>query len=185
MDKQVAAYGRWPTAAGQRIPHQRGAVLIVGLIFLAMLSLMGVAAYSVATQEERMSGNTRERLRAFEGAEASLRDCESVLTSAGGLPAFNGSGGMYVAPAADQPQTYETIDWTTDANVRVMPAAAGINDVARQPRCIVERVDDIEVRPEVGELKPRETLTVYRITAVGYGANRATQVQVQTTYVRP
>lgn len=185
MDMQVATYGRRPTAAGQRIQRQRGAVLVVGLIFLVMLSLLGVTAYSMATQEERMSGNTRERLRAFEGAEASLRDCESVLTSAGGLPVFNGSGGMYVAPAADQPQTYETIDWTTDANVRVMPAATGINDVARQPRCIVERVGDIEVRPEIGALRPRETLTVYRITAVGYGANAGTSAQVQTTYVRP
>ena len=31
--------------------RQRGAVLVIGLIFLAMLTLMGVAAYSVATQE--------------------------------------------------------------------------------------------------------------------------------------
>ena len=61
------------TQHGKRA-NQRGAVLVVGLIFLAMLSLMGVAAYSVATQEEKMAGNTRDKLRAFEAAEASLRD---------------------------------------------------------------------------------------------------------------
>lgn len=165
--------------------RERGAVLVVGLIFLVMLSLLGVAAYSVATQEERMSGNTRERIRSFEGAEASLRDCESLLTGAGGLPAFDGSGGAYTAPAADQTQIFETIDWTNDAAVRVLPAGAAIPGVALQPRCIVERVQDIEVRPEIGTLKPRETLTVYRITAVGYGANDRTMTQVQTTYVRP
>jgi len=47
--------------------NQRGAVLVVGLIFLAMLTLMGVAAYSVATQEEKMAGNSRDRLRASRG----------------------------------------------------------------------------------------------------------------------
>lgn len=165
--------------------RQRGAVLVVGLIFLVMLSLLGVAAYSMATQEERMSGNTRDRLRAFEGAEASLRDCESLLTAAAGLPAFDGSGGAYTARSADQPQWYETIDWKDGASARVMPAAAGISGVALPPRCIVERMQDIEVRPEVGALRPRETLTVYRITAVGYGAHASTAAQVQTTYVRP
>ncbi len=175
---------RFVLATRPRRP-QRGAVLVVGLVFLVMLSLLGVTAYSMATQEERMSGNTRDRLRAFEAAEASLRDCESVLTSAGGLPAFDGTGGMYTAAPANAPQIFETIDFTIDANVRVMPAAAGISDVARQPRCTVERVGDIEVRPEIGALKPRETLTVYRITAVGFGAQPGTTAQVQTTYVRP
>ena len=52
--------------------RQRGAALVVGLILLAMLSLMGVAAYMVAVQEERMSGNARDRIRAFEAAEASV-----------------------------------------------------------------------------------------------------------------
>lgn len=165
--------------------RQRGAVLVVGLIFLAMLSLMGVAAYSVATQEERMSGNTRDRLRAFEAAEASLRDCESVLTSAGGLPAFDGTGGMYTAPAPHLPQQYEMsmTDWKDASKVRTIPTP--LPDASIQPRCIVERVADIEVRPEVGELRARETLTVYRATAVGFGVQPSTTAQVQSTYVRP
>ncbi len=167
--------------------RQRGAALVVGLIFLAMLSLMGVAAYSVATQEERMSGNTRDRIRAFEAAEASLRDCESVLAPiGGGLPVFDGSNGMYTAPAPDLPQQYEMplSWWKTDANVRVIPTA--LPDVSIQPRCIVEQVDDIEVRSEVrvaGSLPT--TLTVYRVTAVGFGINANTTATVQSMYVRP
>ncbi|MCX8114103.1 MAG: PilX N-terminal domain-containing pilus assembly protein [Burkholderiaceae bacterium] len=117
----------------RRSAHERGAVLVVGLIFLAMLSLMGVAAYSVATQEERMSGNTRDRIRAFEAAEASLRDCESVLAAAGGLPAFDGTNGMYAAPAPDQPQQFEMsmTDWKNAAKVRTIPTA--LPDVSIQP----------------------------------------------------
>jgi type IV pilus assembly protein PilX len=171
-----------PTA---KASGQRGAVLVVGLIFLAMLSLMGVAAYSAATQEERMSGNTRDRIRAFEAAEASLRDCESVLAAVGGgLPAFDGTGGMYTAPAPDQLQAYETVDWKNAAQVRVIPTP--LADVSIQPRCIVEQVIDIEVPPEVRVAGSLPTnLTVYRITAVGFGANASTSASVQSMYVRP
>ncbi len=165
--------------------RQRGATLVVGLIFLAMLSLMGVAAYMVANQEERMAGNTRDRIRAFEAAEASLRDCEALLGGFGTLPNFNGTNGMYAAPAFGEPQVYETIDWRNDS-VRVIPTA--IPDVALQPRCIIERVGEIEVR-RLSDARsgPLEVTieTVFRITAMGYGTNPSTTVDLQTMFRRP
>ncbi|HEU0199686.1 MAG TPA: PilX N-terminal domain-containing pilus assembly protein, partial [Burkholderiaceae bacterium] len=48
--------------------QERGAALVVGLVMLALLTLMGATAYSVATQEERMAGNARDRIRAYEAA---------------------------------------------------------------------------------------------------------------------
>jgi len=175
-----------------RIPvRQRGAALVVGLIFLAMLSLMGVAAYMVANQEERMSGNTRDRIRAFEAAEASLRDCESLLGGMAPLPdsAFNGSNGFHPAPAFGDPQVFETIDWI-NGSVRVIPEVAGapaIPGVARQPRCIIERVGEIEVR-RLSDARsgPLEVTieTIYRITAMGYGSNPGTTVNLQTMFRR-
>ena len=170
--------------------RQRGAALVVGLIFLAMLSMMGVAVYMVASQEERMSGNTRDRIRALEAAEASLRDCESLLSGTGGaLPAFNGNNGMHPAPAFGEPQVYETIDWL-NGSVRVIPQIAGapaIPGVAVQPRCIIERVGEIEVRPpDAARSGPQPVTieTIYRITAMGYGANARTTVNLQTTFRR-
>jgi type IV pilus assembly protein PilX len=164
--------------------RQRGAALVVGLIFLAMLSLMGVAAYMVANQEERMAGNTRDRIRAFEAAEASLRDCESLLGGFGTLPTFNGSNGMYAAPAFGDPQVYETVDWR-NGSVRVIPTT--IPDVAVQPRCIIEQVGQIEVR-RLSDARsgPLEVTieTIYRITAMGYGINTSTAVNLQTMFRR-
>jgi len=167
-----------------RPDHQRGAALVVGLIFLAMLSLMGVAAYMVANQEERMSGNTRDRIRAFEAAEASLRDCESLLGGFGTLPTFNGNNGMHQAPAFDQQQVYETVDWK-NGSVRVIPST--IPDVALQPRCIIERVNEIWIRPPGRERSGPQQLvseTIYRITATGYGTNPSTSVNLQTMFRR-
>jgi type IV pilus assembly protein PilX len=181
--------------------RQRGAALVVGLIFLAMLSLMGVAAYMVANQEERMSGNTRDRIRAFEAAESSLRDCESLLGGFGTLPTFNGTNGMHQAPAFGQRQIFEQYDDDSDGtpnqwkgqnggSVRVIPQVGGapaIPDVALQPRCIVERMDDIEVRKRDAELSvPKEVAieTIFRITAIGYGINPGTNVTLQTMFRR-
>jgi len=171
------------------LARQRGATLVVGLIFLAMLSLMGVAAYMVANQEERMAGNTRDRVRAFEAAEASLRDCESLLGGFGTLPNFNGANGMHQAPAFGDPQVYEAIDWK-NGSVRVIPPAGGvpaIPDVALQPRCIIERVRDIEIRRRDKERSgPQEITieTIYRITSMGYGTNPSTTVNLQTMFRR-
>lgn len=164
--------------------RQRGTALIVGLIFLAMLSLMGVAAYTVATQEERMAGNTRDRIRAFEAAEASLRDCESLLGGFGALPTFDGTNGMHQATDFGTPQVFETINWVT-GSVRVIPTA--LPDVARQPRCIIERIDEIEVRRMNAERSgPQQvtTETIYRITAMGYGLAAGTTINLQTMYRR-
>ena len=169
--------------------RQRGAALVVGLIFLAMLSLMGVAAYMVANQEERMSGNTRDRIRAFEAAEASLRDCEALLGGFGTLPNFNGSNGMHEAPAFGDPQIYETINWKT-GSVRVIPQVGGapaIPDVAVQPRCIIERIGEIERRDLSGARSmPQEVIieTIYRISSMGFGTNPTTTANLQTMFRR-
>jgi type IV pilus assembly protein PilX len=165
--------------------RQRGAVLVVGLIFLAMLTLMGVAAYSVANQEEKMAGNARDRMRAFEAAEASLRDCESVLGSLAGLPSFDGTGGMYTAPPVTNAPMFESISWTTDSAVRVL--ATAMSDVSVQPRCIVEELLVLEAKPVDGALsgpQQRAEERVYRVSATGFGANITTTALVQSTYRR-
>src|SRR5688572_9206262 len=62
------------------LPHrQRGAVLIVALLFLVMLTLLGVTAMTSSTMEERMAGNARDNGVAFQAAEAALRDARRDL----------------------------------------------------------------------------------------------------------
>lgn len=54
-------------------PTQRGAVLIVSLIFLLLLTLIGTTAMRSTTLQERMAGNTRDINLSFQAAEAALR----------------------------------------------------------------------------------------------------------------
>ncbi|MBX3617980.1 pilus assembly PilX family protein [Nitrosomonas sp.] len=55
---------------------QGGAVFVTGLIFLLVLTLLGITATRMATVEERMSGNMRDRLLAMQAAEMGLRYAE-------------------------------------------------------------------------------------------------------------
>jgi type IV pilus assembly protein PilX len=163
--------------------RQRGAVLVVGLIFLAVLSLLGVAAYGSATQEERMSGNARDRLRALEAAESSARDCEAFIGTA--VPAFSGSGGMYEAPPYGDPDQWQVITesnaWADATQTRVL--ATPLADVALQPRCIAERQALWRDATDSHNEEPYET-EVYQITAVGYGTNANNSAMVHTIYRR-
>jgi len=51
---------------------QRGAVLIVAMILLLVLTLLGVSAMNTTQLEERMETNSQESNRAFQSAESGL-----------------------------------------------------------------------------------------------------------------
>jgi len=158
--------------------------LIMGLLFLALLSLLGLAGMSVSSLEERMAGNTQDRTLAFNAAESSLRDCETVLQGTS-LPPFNGSNGMYQAAAPGSTPVWKSINWTAAGTTRVhatRPAGA-----AQAPRCIIE---ELPPQPNMGGSysmaanKPLPDAGIFRITARGVGAKPGTVVMLQSTYVR-
>jgi type IV pilus assembly protein PilX len=59
--------------------RQRGVVLLVSLLFLVVLTLIGIAASRMVTSEERQSRYLREYDIAFEAAEAALRDARDEI----------------------------------------------------------------------------------------------------------
>jgi len=70
--------------------RQRGAALFVSLMFLIILTLLGISAANVGIMQERMAGNVRETNEAFQLAEATLREIEQRLVEVG----EGGSGGL-------------------------------------------------------------------------------------------
>jgi len=171
-------------------PHsrrrQRGVALIVGLVILVVLALLGVSAYSVATQDERIAGNARDRALAMDAAETMLRYCENLIQ---GGTLFDGStNGFLMAPTTpgtlwlgDQPGA-----WTGN-NVYALTTAqaSAINPAwAAPPQCIAEQFPPGSITPPlgpggmpVGALgNGTSSLNVARVTAHGYGQNPNTAV---------
>ncbi len=67
------------------IRGQKGVVLVVALMFMLVMSIVGVTAMQSTIIQERMAGNARDRNLAFQAAEAALRAGEDALL--GGAPA--------------------------------------------------------------------------------------------------
>jgi type IV pilus assembly protein PilX len=170
----------------RRAAAQRGVALIVGLVILAVLSLIGIAAFSITTQEERMAGNSRDRIRAFEAAEFALRGCESFV-KANGIGVFGTTAGMFQAPTtstsqsktefyASKPESF----WQTASNVHVVTIPS--SDVAVQPSCIAEL---ITLFPSTGYTVGNplgNPASIAHITAHGYGLNSNTVVRLESYY---
>ena len=167
-----------------RIPslqaRQRGVALLIGMVILLVLALLGVSAYSLATQDERIAGNARDRARAVEYAEMMLRECEHYVQS--GTVAFNGSGGMYPAPAVGAPWLSETAaDWTASLSTYGLPTAKLPTGV-KAPQCVAEEfalsAQDRGVAPTGLPVSQQPPLRVAHVAARGYGLNSSTQVTV-------
>lgn len=179
------------------VEDQRGAALIVGLIFLVILTLLGVTAMQSSTLEERMAGNARDRNLAFQAAEAALRDAERDIrcqTAAGnaatvqrGFGCISGitgadaacTGGLCcvinapVLTCAERatPVDQDGISLSDAPSVEYghYTAAPALTGVALQPRYLIEPF--------------KQKTNYYRITARGYGAKASTQVTLQEVYV--
>lgn len=175
--------------------RERGASLLVGVIFLIIMTILGLMALRVATLEERMSGNARDRSLAFQAAEAALRDAEFDIQCKrfDGLPSALRPGGCIEgATGADatctnglccnlsglvcgEPAT--PVYLNTALSLSAAPsvqygaytAAPALTGLGRQPRYLIE--------PFILDSK-----NYYRITARGFGLNPTTQVTLQTVY---
>jgi type IV pilus assembly protein PilX len=157
--------------------RDRGIALIVGLVILAILSMIGVAAFSISTQEERMAGNSRDHVRAFEKAEAALRDCEDWV-AANGTAVFTvaGNGGMYEAPPSGTLPKAAIVTWSAADSRQALPAG----DSYQPPACIAEHFKAL--RSSGGTGLAVVTVDIAHVTAVGYGLNPATVVKLESYY---
>ncbi|MBK1723742.1 pilus assembly PilX family protein [Thiocystis violacea] len=59
--------------------QQAGVVLVVGLIFLLLMTIIGVTAIQSSTMQERMAGNASDRNEVFQSAEVALQTGEAQV----------------------------------------------------------------------------------------------------------
>lgn len=79
--------------------RQRGVTLLIALIFLLLLTILGLTSSNVAVMQERMAGNLTQSNEAFQLAESTLKAVESDVFD--GICVGGGSGGMGVIPRID------------------------------------------------------------------------------------
>ncbi len=163
--------------------RQRGIALIMGLMFLVVLTLLGMAAMRGTILEERMAGNARDRDLAFQAAEAALRAAEQQITGAV-LPAF-AAGTAYTPRIADgtlNDYWQNTHVWDNTQSVALGWNPDGTNAA---PRYVIEELGVTAGGGTgglgVGALNDEG---VYRVTARGVGSSANTVVILQAVYER-
>lgn len=166
--------------------RQGGAALVVGLIFLVLMTLLGVTAFGINVLEERMAGHTRDRTLAFQAAEAALRECEARGSTVSQGP-FKAARWAPIRPAAGADRTDWDAAWGSDGRGGGSTALATgtIPDVSGQPRCIVEETGQRVTCPgneSLGTGGAINDAMLYRVTARGYGVSGQTLVVLQSVF---
>ncbi|AEI78056.1 type IV pilus assembly protein PilX [Cupriavidus necator N-1] len=191
-------------------PNPRGIALITALVMLLIISVIAIAGARLAIGSKRMASNQRDRDLAQQAAEAALLDAEIDIqgvaaptsrsaifsgTTMNVLPFVAGCNtGVTGAspfqglcdPVLDGTPNWLTVDFSqTGANARTtaygtftgrrFPTATGGLLPAALPRYIIEPINDMSPGASEGAY-------IFRVTAVGFGANPATRVMLQSYY---
>lgn len=172
--------------------NQSGVALVLALVFLLLLTLIGISALNTTSLEEKMANNAKDRNLAFQAAESALNLGESWIYAQIGKPYFpNNSVGLYV-PETDATPVWDDVNWSGSSVVTYpnTPTASGsgtLGKVNTQPKYIIEDMGETQ---ESGGSLTMETryrskgTTILRITARGTGGTDAAVVVLQSTYAR-
>jgi type IV pilus assembly protein PilX len=170
------------------INRKSGAVLIISLIILLLLTLIGATAIQTTTLEEKMAGNLRDANLAFQAAETALRAGENSLNPPASLTFGDaGTGGFYsvssTIPTASAILT--TSFWT--AHPVATYTGGTLSHVSSAPHYIIVKLLSTQSTCpnalnslEFGQANP--PVNWYQIIARGTGTTDNAVVNLQSIY---
>ncbi len=177
-----------------RARAQTGAALVTSLLILLVLTVIGITAMQVTRMQERMAGNSRDLNMAFQGAEAAVRNGESLIRTQPSRPdtcialpcEFWQQGVSTVA----SPETQGKAWWDQYADEYEASGAhdsptVDMPELWEDPRFVVQyitRVPDSLTIGEGGGVPPGRDF--YQVTGRSAGATGKANTVVQSTFAR-
>ena len=171
--------------------YQSGAVLIISLIMLLLLTLIGTTSMQTTSLEEKMAGNMRDRNLAFQAAESALNAGESEATTAAkaALP--------ITCPGANPPGYYLPFDANCDGTKETTPIwdyaaiwsdnnksvklTINLAHLSENPRYIIEYMG-ITCTTNVTPCPSLNQKKTYRVTSRAVGGSANTVVMLQSIF---
>ncbi|CAN7251801.1 PilX N-terminal domain-containing pilus assembly protein [Pseudomonas sp. LjRoot277] len=146
-------------------PHtQRGMALLVSLVFLLLLTLIGLSSMQSATLQEKMAASVTLRNQSFQGAESALRVGESaVQLETYSLPVCSGT--TQCAPPAES-STIIGAGLNSTSGVTWIASGSGFYGV-----------QNIGTTLTAVNVPSNTSTTLYRVTAVGIAGNSRSVVE--------
>jgi len=164
--------------------QQQGAVLVVSLIVLLLMTIIGVSSIKTTTLEERMAGNLRDQNLAFQSAEAALIEGENFLEN-NVLIVTDSSSGIH--DKGNAPDPFDAGTWSDDA--LSVAASLDINN-EQGARYFIEKIGDVS-GPATGKnltfdpsggAPDSGNVTGYQVVAIGRGASGQAQSVLVSFY---
>lgn len=174
--------------------RQRGAVLVVSLLLLLVMTILGLGASQSTRLQERMAGNQRDQEIALQSAEASLRAAELRLSPTNPIVATCRTPGGSACDAYEMRTFVDgddvPLDLAKQADTwwnsygRDYQFATALGGVATTPEFAVERIAEVREVLSVGDSNLDTVRDFYRATARATGMTDTSQVVIQSTYAR-
>lgn len=166
--------------------RESGAVLVVALLMLLVMTVLGVTAMQMSRMEERMAGNSRDSNLAFQGAEAGLRDAEERLRVRTLRPSLCTAAPCEIFDRSLLPTDMRnTTDawWTTNGREYGAAATQEVTESTRDPLVVAEELEKEPDSLTIGHA-PEEGRYFYRFTASSTGATSTAVAIVESTYAK-
>lgn len=158
--------------------RQRGMTLVVSLIFLLILTILGVTAMNTSTLQQKMAGNLRDADMALQAAETGLRGGEGNLNTlyVGGKPTADatGSSGVWL------PGTTNTL---SDSWWLGKPTYTGpVTNASANPQYVLEEGDFVEDGFGLSKWSGKPGTQFYRITSRAVGVSPDSRALLEEMY---
>lgn len=170
----------------------RGAVLVVALILLLILTLIGVTAARMQTAQEGMARNADNHQLALQAAEAALRDGESIIALHDDADFLTDNNGLFNLTKELQATTpssiVDTIDWGSPGSHSMRYSGAALGNVPQAPdaaQIIIEHLPPVAgagVQLNSPSYGVNPQWQVYRVTVHAEGGDRSSSVTLQSIY---
>lgn len=174
-----------------KIQYQRGAVLVVSLIMMAILAIIGITSMRGNIIDIKIHKAMKSRSNAFQCAEAALRSGELWLDSLARLPtevALPTQSSFQVWPrettVLKNMEIQNTTWWGTNGwsyGGNLINASNQVGCIS-QPLFIIEYMGAVDGGSKNIEFAQEDLIDFFRITARSEGISNSAAVVLQTTY---
>jgi type IV pilus assembly protein PilX len=161
--------------------HQSGAVLIISLIMLLLLTLIATTGIQTTSLEEKMAGNLRDKNLGFQAAESALKAAEISLTPPLATTAA-GTGGLYSSASTIPTNSAILTDSFWTANPVATSTVTNLGNGIATPLYIIQ---DMGIPADcAGAAVGSLGCNYYRITVRATGGSTNAVVILQSIYLR-
>lgn len=179
--------------------QQSGMALVVALVFLVLLTVIGIAALGNNTMQQRMTFGAVERNEAFQAADTAVLSGEAWLVAQTTQPfgTCTSAGTACTSPAiwaraavTTPPVTLTVLKtasfWSTNGQgLYGQQSGYSYPNTALQPQYIIEDMGhDSSGSLAIGQSPPSYQTYYFQITGRGFGNLSTSQALVQSVYAR-